>query len=95
MLLRFYYCHCEELYIDTRSVLAQNFGTKLAGVVGAIKRYLRPHLNSKRANASLAKEFRINSAGEEEQPNVSKANPCVSNAERQASSSCDEGLATE
>ena len=31
-------CHYEELYIDTRSVLAQNFGTKLAGVVGAIER---------------------------------------------------------
>ena len=25
------YCHYEELYIDTRSVLAQNFGTKFAG----------------------------------------------------------------
>ena len=32
------YCHCEELYIETRSVLAQNFGTKFAGVVGATKR---------------------------------------------------------
>ena len=39
---------------------------------------------------SLAKEFRINSAGEEEQPNANKASTCVSNVERQKSSSCDD-----
>ena len=39
---------------------------------------------------SLAKEFRINSAGAEEQPNANKASTYVSNVERQKSSSCDD-----
>ena len=38
----------------------------------------------------LAKEFGTNSAGEEEQPNASKASTCDSNVERQTSSRCDE-----
>ena len=38
----------------------------------------------------LAKEFRINSAGEEEQPNANKASTCDSNVEHKTSLSCEE-----
>ena len=48
------------------------------------------YLIEQRANASLAKEVDTNSAGEEEQPNASKASTYASRAERQTSSSCDE-----